>query len=429
MIRNNLLKRFLSAALAMVCALFCFCACAKEEEQPQDKSAQEIYWSDGYRGDKGLTVRGSQTYLAGKKYNAIGLNVYDLLTQTYATGKIEDAYRALKILHDEQVPVVRFTVVGHGYKDYRIFFSEKEKYLNFLDLICRKAEELRVGLIPCFFWLTNGLPDYIDAPIRSWNDKSSKTSVFALDFTQTLVSKFKDYKSVWGYEFGNEHNSACNLQEKHLPPLPENSARTRSLEEDGLTADDISAAMSFWADKVRSVDPSPRLVTSGNSILRNSQYHLAEKGTWEVDTAAQKELITAKLHPDGVNTVSEHLYHFDDGTSEYLITENDEPLQQNFIEHIRMMSEICKKLGKAYFVGEFGYDRFTIFETDERIMTMRKMALAALDADVPLMLVWNFSLGVVETEVTFYPQDKLTPLVFDLIREINADFAQNNAEE
>lgn len=416
---------FLASALPALS--LCACAQGTPTEPTETKSAFETYWSDTYDGELGLTVKGSDMYLAGKKYNAVALNCYDLLTQTYATNKIDDAYRLLERLSEEKVPVIRFTVIGHGYKDYRIFFSAKERYMGFLEQILDKADKLHVGLIPSFFWLYNGLPDYLDAPIRSWNDENSETVKFAMSFTDELVTMMKDHKSVWGYEFGNEHNLACDLPEKHLPPLPENSSRTRSMEEDGFTMDDYNKILTVWGERVRAIDSGDRLLTSGNAIFRNVQYNLAENGKWDIDTAEQKKQITETMHPSPLNTVSEHLYHWDDGTDEYKITENGETVQQNFVEHVRLMSDICEELGQAYFVGEFGYDRFTVFETNERYMIFRKMAMAAVEEDIPLMLIWNFSLGVVETEVTFYPDDELTPLVFDLIREVNQMFEQNNS--
>lgn len=220
----------------------------------------------------------------------------------------------------------------------------------------------------------------------------------------------------------------CDLpSENFLPPLPEGSVRVRSIEEDAFTSDDFNTVLNFWAKKVKSIDDSDRLLTSGNAILRYNQYNLAETRSWDVDTAEQKEKITKKMHPEYINTVSEHLYNFDDETNEYLIVENGKEIRQDFTQHIHLMSEICKKLNKVYFVGEFGYDRFTVFETNERIMIMRKMSFAALEEDVPLMLIWNFSLGILKTEVTFYPEDDLTPLVFELIREINNEFEIKNA--
>lgn len=432
MVTSKKFLRQVCILCAFLLASLAFCACSESNTPPNpttdSRSALEKYWSDDYAGEKGLIVRGSNMYLADKKFNAIALNCYDLLTQTYATNKIDDAYRLLETLNKEKVPVIRFTVIGHGYKDYKIFFSAKEQYMNFLDQICQKAEELHIGLIPSFFWLYNGLPDYLDQPIRSWADENSETAQFALSFTEELVTMMKDYKSIWGYELGNEYNLDCDLpSENFLPPLPEGSVRVRSIEEDAFTSDDFNTVLNFWAKKVKSIDDSDRLLTSGNAILRYNQYNLAETRSWDVDTAEQKEKITKKMHPEYINTVSEHLYHFDDETNEYLIVENGKEIRQDFTQHIHLMSEICKKLNKVYFVGEFGYDRFTVFETNERIMIMRKMSFAALEEDVPLMLIWNFSLGILKTEVTFYPEDDLTPLVFELIREINNEFEIKNA--
>ena len=428
MITKKILR---TTGLILISALLTLslCSCAQDNptERTETKSALETYWSDSYDGELGSVVKGSDMYLGGKKYNAVALNCYDLLTQTYAKAKVDDAFRLLEKLAEEKVPVVRFTVIGHGYKDYRTFFSAKERYMGFLEQIFEKADELHVGLIPCFFWLHYGLPDYFDAPIRSWNDENSETVQFAMSFTDELVTMMKDHKSIWGYELGNEYNLACDLNEEHLPPLPENSSRTRTLEEDGFTMEDFNKILQMWGERVREIDNGNRLLTSGNAIFRNSQYNLAENGSWTYDTAEQKKQITQRMHPSPLNTVSEHLYHWDDGTDEYKIMENGETVQQNFVEHVRMMSNFCKELGKAYFVGEFGYDRFTVFETNERYMIFRKMAFAAVDEDIPLMLIWNFSLGVFETEGSFYPNDELTPLIFDLIREVNQMFEQNNS--
>ena len=106
---------FLASALPALS--LCACAQGTPTEPTETKSAFETYWSDTYDGELGLTVKGSDMYLAGKKYNAVALNCYDLLTQTYATNKIDDAYRLLERLSEEKVPVIRFTVIGHGYKD------------------------------------------------------------------------------------------------------------------------------------------------------------------------------------------------------------------------------------------------------------------------------------------------------------------------
>ena len=379
-----------------------------------DRAAEKEYWTDptvpsGLHVDLSSTTdRGRPApvlSLGQKPYRATGVNCYDLFNGTVTYDDKDSAFRfdpshayaTLDRLKAEGVPVVRFNCGMYYDTELSAVIEYEEQYFATLKKIVEYAETCRIGLIPSLFWHFAAVPRYFGEPYRSWGRDTSRTLEFMKTYTRRVVETLQGCKSIFAWEFGNEFNLEADLpnwQEIYKTDDPDNC----------LTADDVQYAYETFVQTVRAVDSTGRLICSGNAALRPSQYHQYVEHSWTADTPQQYAEITRKLNPDGMCSVSEHIYDRERKVGPY-----DSLLDLD--GQLALARDAAHSMGKIYYVGEFA--GVLPSEADYRIFYD-----AFLRAGVPLSLVWNFSMKG-NIEHSFTAESDRGKYIFALIREYN----------
>lgn len=363
------------------------------------------YWQD--ETDLGIQVAANGVMkLAGKDLYVAGTNCYNLLNQCFNDFSSAEAKRTLDVLKENGISLVRFNCGGFSHDYIGLYMQDPEGYLKLLREIVDYAQELEIGLIPSFFWLYHAVPDYYDEPLRSWGREGSQTVQFLCDYTAAVVNKLKDSKAIFAWEFGNEFNLSCDLPNvtEHLPALPAHSARDKRTEADYLSAEDVSFALAKFSQTIRTLDSSGRMITSGNATLRPSQYNQLKYNSWAQDTYEEYKEVAGMFTPDGVDTVSEHVY-FQQQT-----TFGKELTLPQYLSHMMQMS---KELKKAYFVGEWGGG------SDEDMSGYREIGNDLVDAGVQVCLFWNFNLNEGAVEYSYSADSVRGKRIFAVLAELN----------
>ena len=379
-----------------------------------DRAAEKEYWTDP-TVPPGLHVDLSSTSDSGrpvpvlslgrKPYRATGVNCYDLFNGTVTYDDKDSvfrfdpshAYATLDRLKAEGVPIVRFNCGMYYETELSAVIEYEEQYFATLKKIAEYAETCRIGLIPSLFWHFAAVPRYFGEPYRSWGRDTSRTLEFMKTYTRRVVETLQGCKSIFAWEFGNEFNLEADLpnwQEIYKTEDPDNRK----------SADDVQHAYKTFVQTVRTVDTTGRLICSGNAALRPSQYHQYVEHSWTVDTPQQYAEITRKLNPDGMRSVSEHIYDRERKVGPY-----DSLLDLD--GQLALARDAAHSMGKIYYVGEFA--GVLPSEGDYRIFYD-----AFLRAGVPLSLVWNFSMKG-NIEHSFTAESDRGKYIFALIRGYN----------
>ncbi len=301
------------------------------------------------------TVREGRLWQDGKPLRAIGVNYCDLFQEVLSNPENDRTLRGLRFLGEKRIPFVRFWCCGFWPKDWQLYMTDKEEYFRRLDLVVKTAEEAKVGLIPSLFWRFATVPNVVGEFVDAWADPASKTRVLMATYVQEVVTRYRESPAIWGWEFANEVNLGVDLPNgmeflgKKMPALGVDLAK----DERNLVTKDIAvAAHVAFATEVRKYD-TERFITSGNSVLRASQYNQTAHGTWTKDSAEEAQQALAWLNPDPINVVSVHLYPGLENPLSHAGTTGT-------AEVIGLHKTWCEQMGKPLFVGEFaglGHDR------------------------------------------------------------------------
>ena len=371
----------------------------------EEVEIMDNYWQNAT--DFGITVdKNGVMKLAGKDLYIAGVNCYNLFNQCFDNFSSAEAKQTLAVLKENGVSLVRFNCGGYSYDYIQVYMQDPTAYLKLLCEIADYAEQLEIGLIPSFFWLYHAVPDYYDEPLRSWGREDSKTVKFLRDYTAAVVSRLKDSKAIFAWEFGNEFNLSCDLPNvtEHLPVLPAHSTRKARTEEDYLSAEDVSYALTRFSQTILALDDTGRMISSGNATLRPSQYHQLKYNTWEQDSYEEYQQITAMFTPDGVDTISEHVYFQFQNTF-------GQPLSLS--QYLSYATQSAKELKKAYYVGEWGGG------SNEDMSGYREIGNDFVDAGVQICLLWNFSLEEDAVEYSFCADSSRGKKLFVILAELN----------
>ncbi len=411
-------KKILTVLFAFLLVVASLCACANNTENPDNKlpvtpdegkeDTMKNYWENTVDFGIGVDKDGTMT-LGGEKLYLAGVNCYNLFNQCFGTYDAALAKTTLQTLKEYGVKVIRFNCGGYGYDYITDFYLNQTKYVALLSRVVDLAEEAQIGLIPSFFWLDHAVPDYFDEPIRAWGNPNSKTVKFLKEYTQIVVNTLKDRKAIFGWELGNEYNLACDLPNASdlMPALPPHSKRESRTEEDYLSATDVAYAMRVFTQTVRGLDDTGRMITSGNASLRPSQYHQLHEKSWQQDTREQYAQMTAMYAPDGADVISEHVYFTEQRTFDELLT-----LDQYLAE----ITAMAKQLKKGYFVGEWGGGNAG------DISYYKGIADSMVNADVQLILLWNYNLTEGSIEYSFSAETERGRELLNLVQYMNGRY-------
>ena len=321
----------------------------------------------------------------GKVYRGIGVNFYGAFNGYFINGN--DEFKAIfTLLAAHGIEFCRINIGLFWPVDYDKWSKNQQQYFKCLDEVVQMAEQQNIGIICSFFWYMQGISDFYDEPGNAWGDLKSRTRKYMAQYTEQIVSRYMESPAIWGYEFGNEINLACDLPnaaEHRGAVIPELGTRLTRDSRDDLTADIAQPLLEEFAKIVKKTDKYNRIVTSGCAEPRPSQYNQRMHGSWQTDTRDQMAQAMNWFNPSPMDCASIHLY---DLLDRFLPTG-----QICYANLIKAYMEEANKQGKALFVGEFhGLDRLCE-DIIDAIVTNR----------TPISAVW--AIGTVEYSLSTDP--------------------------
>ncbi len=233
----------------------------------------------------------------GRPFRGIGVNYFNALGRHLADANNTTYDAGFAALSEANIPFARLAGCGFWPRDQKLYLDNPEEFFRRFDDVVRSAEKHGIGLIPSLFWTTATAPDLMGEPVNQWGNPQSKTHEYMRKYVRDVVTRYRNSPAIWGWEFGNEYNLGANLPNaaQHRPQVAPSlgTATTRSAK-DELTHEDIRTAFAAFAAEVRKYDPH-RVISTGNSLPRNSAWHNWKERKWTPDTPEQFARCSARI--------------------------------------------------------------------------------------------------------------------------------------
>ena len=332
----------------------------------------------------GLTADGEGRLLKeGKPYRAIGVNYFDAFLRTLHEPPDESYDAGFAALAAQKIPFVRLCAIGFWPCDMALYRTNAPAYFQRLDGVIRSAERHGVGLIPSLFWTPATVPDIVGEPCDQWGNPASQTLAFMRRYVREVVTRYNESPAIWGWEFGNEYNLACDLPNAatHRPKIAPRlgTPATRSAR-DEFSTDIVRAALTQFAMEVRRYD-SRRFITSGHSMMRPAAWHMLHERSWRLDSPEQFAGMLQRQHPDPVDVICVHSY-------------------LEAIAAIPQVAQVAARLKKPLFIGEFQLQDSLGPAAEQKF----KDVLALIEiSGVALAAVWDYDCLHAEREWNVTP--------------------------
>ena len=397
------MRRTLLTIAAVVLSLT---ACNKDDVQENGKEetsgsyAIDAYWANDYSGAYGIQIetptgKSTMMKLGGKPLYVTGVNCYNLFVQCHEANAMSttDMEKTVAVMAEKEVPIVRFSCSPFYPSQMTYYVDQKTKFLGNLEKLAELCDENHILLIPSVFWNTSCLPEYFGEALKAWGSTSSKTYQFMIEYTTDIVNTLKGHKCLAAWEFGNEFNLAADISSAGYPDIP---------------AADVGTAYKGFAETVASLDPQGRMISSGNSVMRNAQWNLANNGSWSTDSFEQYVTITGVMTPKPMNGMSEHIYEETRSFSDLG--------DLNTTQQVIKAKEAAASLRKGYYVGEF-----TGPGSLNDTTAIKKHYTTYYSQKVQVSLIWNYALNG-NIEYSFKAGTPGGEMVFRQMRTYNEKF-------
>ena len=372
-----------------------------------------------------VTVKDGKVYRDGHIYRGIGVNYCDLFQELIPNGKETRTLNGLRFLGEKKIPFVRFWACGFWPSDWDLYFKDKDEWFRRMDLVVQTAEQAGVGLIPDLFWNTSDYPQFAGEFQDQWGNRDSKTHEFMRTYIKEMVTRYKDSPAIWGWEFSNEVNLACDLPNgmeflgKDIPALKYKLDKDpRNL----WTHQMAQVAFEAFAQEVRKYD-KVRFVTSGNSAPRGCAYHIGTKmePIWGDDNNDEAFEAFTWYAPASLDLISVHFYG---DAPEKLKYAGGQGIEFS----LAALKQFATKLGKPLFVGEFAGAASD--DLKPKFAEYQKAILDSLLAQkVDLSAYWVFDYTADRKGTGLVRRDNEYAWVLDQIVEYNSKIAQQLAAE
>ncbi|MGC4042456.1 MAG: cellulase family glycosylhydrolase [Armatimonas sp.] len=317
-----------------------------------------------------LTVgRDGALLLHGKPYRGIGVNYFDAFQRHLLNEKDTSFEAGFDALAERGIPFIRFMACGFWPVEQTLYEVSPKAHFARLERFVKAAEARGIGLIPSLFWNMSTVPDLAGEPCSAWGDTKSRTHTRMHRYTQEVVTRFRDSKALWAWEFGNEYNLPADLPNaaEHRPQIAvDRGTPSTRTERDELTHDDIRTALKAFGNEVRRYDKQ-RLIVSGNALPRPSAWHQLHEKSWKQDDPGQQAEMLLADNPNPLGTLTIHAY-------------------EDF-DRVADAQAVARQARKPLFLGEFGVPGAPTPESDKRFTAM-------LDGikrlKIPLSALWVY---------------------------------------
>ena len=333
-----------------------------------DEAQQMVVFTDGARIHDGILRNvGGRFYMNGQPYYEISFNKFDIAAQiliNYFPDNFRDfnigedqranAERALKELHDNGFTSIRFFSYMDSY-DMIHDPTESEKYWQGLDELFDLCDKYGIRVVPSLCCGTGYMTacEYVEGlgyvsvgedRIDLITNPESKSREFQKAYIEAYVNRYKDRDTILMWEINNEMNLDMDVGP--------------SIGKVTYSAYQLSEFYAWCTDIINTCDPQ-HLVTSGDSVQRNSNYHLLagtmagrDTNDWTVDTYAQRLYMNYLVSGlGGMDVTSVHAYG--ESTEDLHITESRLKTTANRMS-LSIMVDEARALGHPLYVGEAG---------------------------------------------------------------------------
>lgn len=363
--------------------------------------------------DDVLSVKDGRFFLDRKPFAEISFNKFDLFWQLYdqlSAGRQLDAAnplvqaqdKALRNLHQLGFQTIRIFALpwGPGGPESYVDPAKRKHLFEALDktLELCDAHDIRV------VWSLGAL-SFTDTrldPEKGWvygleherelvSNPKSRSRQLLYGYIDETVARYKDRKAVLMWEISNEVTLDADIGDSNRIY---NGQRMPTLKDVAVFFDDV-------AKRIKVSDPL-RLVNSGGSNMRESQWHLYLGQGWKKDTFEEQykcfELLYSK---SAIDVIDIHCYP--NNKPGFAIQESDGHSQ--WLDDKGYM-EIAKRIGKPLMIGELGLaaiprtekkvwdetpDYFESYdETSAAKPWVVKTLEQVVDAGVPLTYWWTY---------------------------------------
>ena len=333
-----------------------------------DEAEEMVVFTVGERKTDGIlrNING-RFYMNGQPYYEISFNKFDIAAQiliNYFPDNFRDfnigedqranAERALKELSDNGFTSIRFFSYVETYAMIHDP-AESEKYWAGLDELYDLCDKYGIKVVPslslgssvmtaCEYVEGLGYVSVGEDRIDLITNPESKSREFQKQYIETYVNRYKDRDTVLMWEINNEMNLDMDIGP--------------SIGKVTYSAYQLSEFYAWCTAIINECDPA-RLVTSGDSVQRNSNYHLLagtmaghDGNDWTTDTYAQRLYMNYLIHGlGGLDVTSVHAYG--ENTDNLHITESRLRATASRMS-MSIMADEARALGQPLYVGEAG---------------------------------------------------------------------------
>jgi hypothetical protein len=319
-----------------------------------------------------LSIRDGRFFLEGEPFAEISFNKFDLFWQLYdqlAEGKQLSAANPLVQAQDNALRNLH----ALGFKTIRIFalpwgpaglesYANPEKRRNLYAALDKTLELCDAHDIRLVWSLSAA--SFTDTKLeneKGWvygqeqerelvSNPESRGRKLLYRYLDETVARYRQRKAVLMWEISNEVTLAADIGDANRVY---NGERMPSLKDVAGFFDDV-------ARRIKSADPL-RLVNSGGSNMRESQWHLYLGQGWKKDTFEEQfkcfELLYANSTVDVID-----IHSYPDNKPGYAITGADG--NKVWLDNKGYMT-IAKRLGKPLIIGELGLH--AVAKSDKKI--------------------------------------------------------------
>ena len=386
--------------------------------------------------DDVLSVRDGRFHLDGKPFAEISFNKFDLLWQLYdqlSAGKtLDDANpmvraqdKALRELHEMGFRTIRFFALPWGPAGPEAYAdsAKRERLYEALDKALELCDRHDIRAVWCLE--AGNFTDTQLVPGTGWvhgeelkrelmADPGSRGRQLLYRYLDETVARYKHRKAVLMWEIGNEITLNADI-----------GNADRIYEEERMpTLKDVAGFFDDVAKRIKATD-ALRLVNSGGSHMRESQWNLYQNRSWNKDTSEEQFKCFDLLYTgSAVDVIDVHSYM--NHKPGYVIS--DGAGGEAFLGN-KEWRQIARSIGKPLMIGELGLQAAAksekaiweespgYFESYADVATAKpwveKALNSVIDAGIPLVYWWCYQS---DREV-----DQSNPQRFDLTRERNPE--------
>lgn len=308
-----------------------------------------------------LSIHGGRFFLEGEPFAEISFNKFDLFWQLYdqlAAGKplnesnpmLQAQDKALADLHALGFKTVRIFALPWGPAGPAVYANPETRKTLYaaldktLDLCDRHGIRVVWSLGAGAFTDTR-----LDA-VKGWSfgeeqvrelmrDRESRGRKLLYQYLDETLTRYRQRKAVLMWEISNELTLLADIGDSNRVY---NGERMPSLKDVALFFDEV-------ARRIKTIDPL-RLVSSGGSNMRESQWHLYLGEGWKTDTLAEQFKCFEMLYAtSAVDVIDMHSYP-DNMPGYAILNVNGE---KTWLNDQGYMS-LAKRLGKPLMIGELG---------------------------------------------------------------------------